>query len=148
MSMALVTILTYGQQKGDKAVGGNILYGFDENNIGIAGKYQWNITDAFRLEPSASYYPQKSNIKMWDMNVNLHYLFKMNEKFNLYPLGGLTLFGVKPKNLDSESEFGVNLGGGAEYKLTENISVGAEMKYQILSDWGRAVLSIGMTYRF
>lgn len=150
MSMALVTIFAYGQEKGDMAVGGNIVYGLDDyNNVGLTGKFQWNITDAFRLEPSASFYFEKDYVKMWDMNVNLHYVFKLGEKFNLYPLGGITVLGAKVSNTDySDSNFGLNLGGGFEYKLTGSLSIGAELKYQIVSDWDRPVLGLGLTYRF
>jgi len=148
MSMVLVTLLAFGQQKGDMAIGGGLVYGLDDyNNLGITGKFQWNITDGFRLEPSASYYLEKDFVEMWDMNVNLHYIFKLTEKFNLYPLGGITLLGVSIGNF-SDEKFGANLGGGAEFKITDCFSIGAEIKYQFVSDVDRAVFGVGVTYRF
>ncbi len=150
MSMAVVTIFSYGQERNDIAVGGNISYELDDyNNFGLTGKFQWNITDGLRLEPSASYYFKKDNYTMWDMNANLHYVFKINEVFNLYPLGGLSIVGYEIHDND-DTQLGINFGGGLEYKLTNNLSIGAELKYQYLDDWfsDRFTLAAGITYRF
>lgn len=147
MSMAVVTIFAYGQEKGDIAVGGNIGVGLDDfNNFGLTAKFQWNITDELRLEPSTGYYFENDNVDMWDMNINLHYLFKPTNLINLYPLAGFTILHADYGR--SDTEFGVNLGGGIDFKLTNNFSIGAELKYQLVPDWNRFVLSAGVTYRF
>lgn len=48
----------------------------------------------------------------------------------------------------STTNFGVNLGGGVEYKVSKKIAVGAEIKYQIVSNYGHLGLQIGATYLF
>lgn len=151
MSMALVTIFAYGQEKGDMAVGGNIMYELgDYNNLGLTGKFQWNVTDALRLEPSASYYFEKNYYNMWDINANLHYIFKITDTFNLYPLGGISIVGMSISEADySDTQLGLNIGGGLEYKLTQSLSLGAELRYQGLGDWeDRITIGFGLTYRF
>lgn len=153
MSLAVVTIFAYGQEKNDIAVGGNISYELnDYNNFGLTGKFQWNITDGLRLEPSASFYFEKDNVKMWDMNANLHYVFKITDVLNLYPLGGLSIVGIDTKILGEDyddTQLGINFGGGIEYKLTHNLSIGGELRYQYLDDWkDRITLAAGITYRF
>jgi outer membrane protein X len=52
----------------------------------------------------------------------------------------------------SSTIFGLNLGGGAEYKLTDNISANLELKYRIGFDSGplvnRLMISAGIAYKF
>ena len=48
----------------------------------------------------------------------------------------------------SESKFGVNLGGGAQYWLTENFALNLEIKYQLVSDFDRPVISLGGVFKF
>lgn len=43
-------------------------------NIGLGVKYQYNITDAIRLEGVGNYYLKTDGFSMWDINVNGHYL--------------------------------------------------------------------------
>ena len=48
----------------------------------------------------------------------------------------------------NSGEIVVNLGVGAEYQLNEKLSVGAELKYQIISNFNQIVFGVGATYRF
>ena len=48
----------------------------------------------------------------------------------------------------NSGEIVVNLGVGAEYQLNEKLSIGAELKYQIISNFNQLVFGIGATYRF
>lgn len=151
------------QQKGSMAVGINLGMGlsYDEitydggsfNNYAIGAKFQYSLTDKIRLEPALNYYLEKDNVSMWDAMVNAHYLFPMLEsKVNVYPLAGVGMYGVKvdlgAHGSSSDSELAINVGGGAEYKLTDKISVGAEVKYVIVSDFGHIGINLGATYAF
>ncbi|MDO4932529.1 MAG: outer membrane beta-barrel protein [Prevotellaceae bacterium] len=48
----------------------------------------------------------------------------------------------------SNSKFLLNVGVGAEYSLTDKLSLGAEVKYQYMKDFSRLPISVGLTYRF
>lgn len=48
----------------------------------------------------------------------------------------------------NSGEIAVNLGIGAEYQLNEKLSIGAELKYQIISNFNQVVFGVGATYRF
>lgn len=169
-------------QKNVKAVGLNLNYGSEIKNLGIGAKFQYGITDAVRGEASFNYFLEKDGLKMWDGNVNLHYLFNVDEKINVYPLVGLSYTnwsngGSEPpvyrdlndngkwdsdepaydadgnnwkggSSSDSEGKLGVNVGIGAEYQLNDKWAVGAELKYQIISNYNQLVFGIGATYRF
>lgn len=48
----------------------------------------------------------------------------------------------------NSGEIVVNLGIGAEYQLNEKLSVGTELKYQIINNFNQVVFGVGATYRF
>lgn len=151
--MALSTVFLFAQEKGDMGVGVNLSYGTKSgfSNFGIGAKFQYNIIDNLRIEPSATYFLKKDNVSMYDINANVHYLFGISGSFRLYPLAGVCLLGTSVDwggESASASDFGFNLGGGAEYMLTETFSLNFEIKYQIVSDWNRPVFSIGAAYKF
>lgn len=164
MVMALTTAFMYAQEKGDMGVGANLNFGTDGPAFGIGGKFQWNITDAIRLEPGVSYYFKSDYTSMLDVNVNVNYLFPVAENINVYPLAGLSVVNIKydfdvPKtgvpefdsyvsDSKSNTEIGFNLGGGAEYKFTENLAAFAEIKFQIVNNYNRAIFSLGVAYKF
>lgn len=151
-SMMLIGAGTTFAQKGQHAIGGNIAYGSEIESLGIGVKYQYNITDQFRLEPSTTYFFGSNNWSMLDVNCNLHYLFPIAPSVTLYPLGGLT-FTNWSVDLDGGSlnkdKFGVNLGGGAEFALNRDWALNMELKYQILGDsFDQAVFNVGVVYKF
>ena len=64
-----------------------------------------------------------------------------------YDAGGNPYDGSSSSS-ESEGKFGVNIGVGAEYQLNEKWSVGAELKYQIISDFNQVVFGVGVAYKF
>lgn len=48
----------------------------------------------------------------------------------------------------SESKIGFNVGAGFEYDLSDKLSIFAEGRYQIVSDFNQAVIGVGLTYKF
>lgn len=149
--MAFVGMSAYAQsEKGDMAAGVNVSYGTMEgyNNLGIGGKFQYNLTDAIRIEPSANYFLKKDYVSMWDVNVNVQYLFNVAEKLTIYPLAGATMVGMKWEGGEGDSEIGLNVGAGVEYKLTEKLGLNFDYKYQMVSELDRSVLSLGVVFKF
>lgn len=45
-------------------------------------------------------------------------------------------------------KFGVNLGGGAQYDLTDHLMLNFEVKYSLVSDLDQCVISLGAAYKF
>ena len=188
--VALVSACSFAQVKGDKAVGVNLSYGTEISNLGIGVKGQYNFTDNIRGEASFDYFLEKDGLKMWDINVNAHYLFPITDKIKVYPLVGLTYANFSVGSIDygwdedwssrskkgqlrksnywygyddddddddddesesgssSESKFGVNLGGGISYDITDKWAVNFEVKYQLISDFNQAVFGVGVAYKF
>lgn len=158
--MMLFSTAMFAEQ-GDLYVGGNLNYGMhsDYKNLGIGVKGQFEFVDHFRGEASYNYFFEKDYCTMWDVNANVHYLFNINDQFTVYPLAGLTALGVKfdvptisignttiGGGSGSDTKVGFNIGGGVDYFLSETIKLNAELKYQIVSDFDRPVLSVGIAF--
>ena len=171
MCIALVSVVAFAQQ-GEKAVCVNLSYGTEISNLGIGVKGQYGLTDAIRLEAGFDYFLKKDYLSMWDINVNAHYLFPINEKFKVYPLVGLTYtswsldgegvfddvwegvydyddyYDEEEDGSNSSGKFGVNLGAGIQYDITDKWAVNFELKYQLISDFNQAVFGLGIAYKF
>lgn len=146
------------QEKGDMAAGVHFAYGTGDgfSNMGIGAKFQWNVIDKLRLEPSFTYFLKKDYLSMWDISANVHYQFVLSDVVNLYPLAGLSVMGVKA-SVDtggygtvsaSDTEFGFNLGAGADFNLSERLALNVEAKYKIGGNWSRFIASVGIGYKF
>ena len=153
---AAVMSLSASAQAGDKALGAQLLFGSKTNNIGLGVKGQYYFTDQIRGEASFDYFLKNQGISMWDINATVHYLFDVADKFKVYPVAGLgyTNWSYKYEYAGhtivegSDGRIAVNLGGGAEYELTKDLSVNAELKYQIISNYNQLLLGLGVAYKF
>jgi len=140
-------------QKGIKAVGAHFSYGTEIESVGIGLKFQYNITDNIRLEPSTNYFFRNNGIEQIDLNANAHYLFPMNSNVRIYPLAGLNFsrwdFEYELNGFSKNvTRLGVNLGGGIEMDITDRLLINCELKYQFVSDFDQAILNVGLAYMF
>jgi outer membrane protein X len=147
-------------KEGDMAIGANlVLGGLGDNytNIGLGAKFQYNVTDPIRLEGSFTYFFEKDYISMWDLNANVHYLFPVSNEVTVYPLAGLGVLNIgveippilwMPGSRVSNSEVAINFGGGIDYSINRKYTLNGELKYQIVNNWNRLLLSAGLSYRF
>ena len=167
MAMALVSI-SASAQKGEMAFGANLSYGTEIKNLGVGVKGQYGITDAIRAEAAFDYFLKKDGLSMWDVNLNVHYLIPITEKFKVYPLAGVVFtnwesdfsvdvenegFGTNTDDADDNGstttrKFGADLGAGLQYDLTDKLSLNVEGKYQLISDFNQMVFSVGVAYKF
>ena len=153
---AAVMSLSASAQAGDKALGAQLVFGSETNSIGLGVKGQYYFTDQLRGEASVDYFFKNKGVSMWDINANVHYLFDVANKVKVYPLAGLGYtnwsYKLEYDNVTlakgTDGRLAVNLGGGAEYELTKDLSVNAELKYQIISHYNQLVLDVGVAYKF
>lgn len=153
---AAVMSLSASAQAGDKALGAQLVFGSETNNIGLGVKGQYYFTDQLRGEASVDYFFKNKGVSMWDINANVHYLFDVANKVKVYPLAGLGYtnwsYKLEYDNVTlakgTDGRLAVNLGGGAEYELTKDLSVNAELKYQIINNYNQLVLGVGVAYKF
>lgn len=133
-------------QKDIKAVGIQLNYGTEIESFSLGVKFQQNITNEIRLEPSANYYFANKGIDMFDLNFNAHYLFPMASNIRLYPLVGLTferwdIFRVK-------NRLGVNIGAGVEFDIADRWMTNIEFKHKLVKDYNQSIFSVGLAYMF
>jgi opacity protein-like surface antigen len=166
LSLASTTLTINAQAKGDLAVGANLTIGMgdDLTNLGSGVKIQYNATQSLRLEAASLYFLPKTQTgsikierRMWDLSANAHWLFPVAPKITIYPLAGLSLLGTSSSvqmsglnynSNNSDSDLGLNLGGGIDIKLVGGLMLNGEMKYRAGGTWNRLLLSAGVVYRF
>ena len=153
LSLAKNLIILCGHFKG---IDYRIREHFITKEISIGLKYQYNITDQIRIEPSMNYFFKNDGLSMFDINANIHYLFPIASNISLYPLAGFTYTNWhldlgKAGDYDvsgSDGKFGVNLGAGMEFDLDKSWSLNFDIKYQLISDLDQAVFNLGVAYNF
>lgn len=142
-----MTSLFASAQAKTAAVGLNLNYGTEIESLGLGVKGSYCFTDHIRGEASFNYFFPKDHFTMWEINANAHYLFNIGDKFKVYPLVGLTYVHGHWSSYNT-GKFGVNLGGGAQYDLTDNLMLNFEVKYSLVSDLDQCVISLGAAYKF
>jgi opacity protein-like surface antigen len=119
--------------------------------ITLKGIYE--ISVPLHIEPSFSWFMprvtkttftagdyQKQIVSCIMFDVNGHYVFNSLDRFEFYGLTGLNIAflgnkwvsmsdGTKYKSKESDNAFGLNLGAGAYFKLTEQFDIYGEAKY-------------------
>ena len=158
MMIAALMLMSIGAfaQEGKMAIGAQLGFASYDNYspLGIGGKFQYEFVNNFRGEASFNYYLKKDNVSMWELNANVHYLFHITDQVTLYPLAGLTMLTAKVESADfggiktsaSDTNIGLNLGAGIEYPLSDTVKLNGEIKYQIVNDFDRPVISVGLTF--
>jgi outer membrane protein X len=146
-----VVSLSIFAQKGEKAIGINLGYGSEVESPAIGVKFNYGLTDLIRISPSFNYFLEKNGLSGWEINADAHYLFSVAPKLTVYPLAGLTFTGWSfggGGSSSTETRLGVNIGAGIGYELTDNISLGLELKYSLVSDLDQFVPMVNLTYKF
>ena len=151
--LAVVSLGAYAQtEQGQSALGFNIGYGFDSKNATLGVDYRYNITDEVRINPELTYFVKNDHHSTWAIDLNAHYLVKLSDMFGFYPLAGLDLSFWKWDAGHGLSQnftrFGVNVGLGGEVYATDNITVGLEVKYNIIKDFDQALIGVRAGYTF
>ena len=88
----------------------------------------------------------------WAIDLNAHYVVKLSEMFGFYPLAGLSLsfwnWDAGHGLSHNETRLGANIGLGGEVYATDNLSIGLEVKYNIIKDFDQAMLGVRVGYSF
>lgn len=138
--------------QGETAVGANLVYGTEIENLGVGARFQYGILDQLRAEVGLNYFFEKNHVTWWDVNLNAHYLVGLwNEQLYIYPLAGLnyTMTKLKVDGVsDEENHVGLNLGAGIEYELNEHFGVNFEYRHTIVRKVDQGVFGLGINYKF
>lgn len=121
------------QNSGGLTFGGGITYGFELEEVGIQATGTYAIHDNIRIGTDFIYWISDDDnafgasisSTLFEINVNLHYLFYNNNNLIIYAIGSIGMhqanvsFDVPEVGSDSvsDTELGLAFGGGAEYDL-------------------------------
>ncbi len=80
LGLMFVMLSSTYAQKGRQAIGFGLSYGTEIESAGLGIKYQYNITNPLRIEPSFNYFFENDNVsaefalgRNWAMNVEFRY---------------------------------------------------------------------------
>ncbi|MCF0181949.1 MAG: porin family protein [Muribaculaceae bacterium] len=148
-------------EKGNIAVGAALLYGSEINNIGLGARVHYTPISHLRGELSLNYFFEKNYLSMWDINLNAQYLVGLwRERLYIYPIVGLSFarlnankdkffkdHGTELKR-ENDKAFGLNLGAGIEFELTERWGLSLEYRHSIMKHIDQGVFALGANFKF
>lgn len=158
--MAVAFCGSAGAQKGMSGIGmnaaANVVSGFA---MGIGGKYQYNVSDYLRLEPSFSYYfvGDSSDDDAFNLAalMNAHIFFMSPRAVRPYAFAGIGYVSFIENHYyggrDTKGDFGVNGGLGLDWRITHTFSLQIEAGVLVGfsdDDMFGARGSIGFCYNF
>ena len=146
--VCLMTSAALWAQDSKWGIGLNLGYGTKASQAFLGGRVLYDIDDRFDVVGSFNHYFKDGELKSWDINADFHWNVYHNEYFEVYPLAGLTLLHQKIGVVGyKDSFFGVNIGAGIMFNITDAWKIGVEMKGQIMSD-SQFVPLVTAMYRF
>ena len=89
---------------------------------------------------------------IWDINLNVHYVFHLSHKLGIYPVGGLNFTSETQEfeglgavqHSEEHSAFGANLGGGTHLVMGDWSAI---MEFQhVFSDLKDDIITLGVLY--
>ena len=126
-------------EEGDIKLGAGLVFGsgvgFDglDNDLGFRVDGYYAVTPVIRAGADFTFYFPKSegnvDLTVWELNFNGNYIFLDEDGLMVYGIGGINITGITVDvpsqsiggqtfgGSSSDSEFGLNLGAGAEYAL-------------------------------
>jgi len=135
-------------EKGDIFIGAGVSYGMgsDYKNFGIGVKGQYELFTNFRADAQVDHFFKSEGWSLSDININLEYVIPATDNINVYPLAGLALVGFSDNAFGfmKEAKAGFNIGCGAELPVNDKWKIFLDAKYQIVSDAGRFVPTLGV----
>lgn len=122
--------------------------------MGVGLNAEFFILENISLSPSFIYYfPKKEGVvkvNWWEMNANLHYYFSKQSKLQFFGLGGVNFTQIRIDSdvfdghtSNSDGNFGLNLGLGANYETGKLLTPFVHAKYIVMEN-GMFVVAAGL----
>ncbi|MDR3261719.1 MAG: outer membrane beta-barrel protein [Tannerella sp.] len=136
-------------QRGRASVGSHLGYALDCEAATIGFDYRYHFLPDFRLAPSITYMIRNNDVSAWYMDMDFHYMVPVSSIFSFYPIGGvgLSIWNWNGRE-GNDTRLGLNVGLGGELRLTREISVGLDMKYNVVSTYDQALTAVRVAYHF
>ena len=144
------------------------------NAFGLYARIMYGLNEEMRLSLMDEFYFKDGLSYLDNLDFDFHYLFNVADNIHVYPFGGATIQLSKSKDVtidepifdnnynyigtqsvtyggESMSAFGLNLGCGVQYAITDQVGICAEAKYRFYFKEhykGQFVLGAGLIYHF
>ena len=151
-------------EKGVSSVGVIAGHAISSKAPTIGVDFRYNIMDKVRLAPSVLYTFKNDYRNALYVNADAHYLSRITDKITMYPLAGVGVSLWKQESFiinnledlldkdgsDTKVRVGLNLGFGGEMRLTQDIIVGAEFRYNLTDErfYDQAMILVRAAYYF
>lgn len=148
---SLLTLLAVsGQaQRGRASAGVRLGYALDYETATIGVDYRRDILPDVRLALSQTYMIRNNGMTAWYMDADAHYVVTVSPMFSFYPIGGCGLSVWSPAEVEgSYVRPGLNVGLGGELRLTREIAVGVDMKYNLVQTYHQALIAARVAWYF
>ena len=150
-SFALVVFFVYAQQE-HISVGFRTGIAADHEAPTIGVDIRYNIFKDVRIAPSITHMIRYKNQSAWYFDFEGHYVFDISNAFSFYPIGGVSLsiwdFHSRFSDKITHTRLGLNVGLGGEIKIIYQLSVGLDMKYNVIRDYHQALAAVRVAYHF
>lgn len=141
------------------SLGAGLAYGTGIDNLGITAKGQYAINETFDGAASFTFFLTGEDapgvdLDVWEFNVDAHYLLSNTDKYSFYPIGGISIAGVKIDintgipgfdGSNTATEIGLNIGAGGTLKFSESLSGVGELKY-VIGGFDQLVANVGILF--
>lgn len=135
------------------AFGSGVGSGSLDNDLGLRVDGYYPVDPQIRVGGDFTFYFPKSeggvDFTVWELNFNGNYIFLEEDGLTLYGLAGINITGLSASfdgDSSSDTEIGLNLGGGAEYPL-DFADLFGEIKFGgIGGDADQFVLGAGLRF--
>jgi outer membrane protein X len=152
MFMFAALALGVQAQQGSKAVMPKLGYQTEAKRFGLGVEGRYFLTNNIRLAPGVTFLFPKNKVTGLDVDVNVHYVFPIQGGLAFYPfIGGAMLnnrFSPEEGDSASTTDFGLNIGAGAQYDITDSGYVNLEFKYTFIEGADPAYFMLGYGIRF
>jgi Outer membrane protein beta-barrel domain len=135
MALGLVS----AQAQSGIKLGGHVGYATDISSIGFGIDGVYDINEKFSAAANFTYYPESDFLTWSSIDLNAHYNLGDTDGLNYYALGGIDILMVKFEAdlgmfgtvKTSDTNIGLNLGGGSTYSLSDKFDLFGEARYTV-----------------
>ena len=122
-----------------------------QEGLGFGGRFHYELMHQLVLAPKANIYLNTSDTPWWavDAAIDAHYNFVAAIDFCIYPIAGICVsYWDGAQHFPAQSYIGGNIGVGAQYNITTNLTLNGEYKYQISKKRDVVNFALSLGYRF
>ncbi len=144
-------------RRGEKSFGPRVGYVSRNKTVAAGLQFEYAFSRHVRIAPEIDIAFRRNNADALAIGIDMHFPFSLAaaDRFAVYPLAGVSytswgIHGVE-ENKDvttHENRFGINAGGGVEFRVTPSLKLSAEGKYIFMKDYGTAMATARIAYVF